>query len=90
MNSILWYVLAGTRGGPNRARIVHAVEDRPRNATQLAEELDIEDEIVRDHLTVLTDNDILASSDDDYGAHYLPSTVAENNHELIERISETH
>jgi len=90
MEAVLWYVLAGTRGGPNRTRIVRALDDRPRNANQLAEYLDLNYETVRHHLDVLTDNNVLESSGDDYGAVYLPSDVAEAHWEIIEEIGETH
>jgi DNA-binding transcriptional ArsR family regulator len=90
MEAVLWYVLAGTRGGPNRARIVRELDDRPRNANQLAEDLDLNYDTVRHHLDVLTDNDILTSSGNDYGAVYLPSDVAEDHWDIIEEISRTH
>jgi DNA-binding transcriptional ArsR family regulator len=90
MEAVLWYVLAGTRGGPNRVRIVRELDDRPRNANQLAEDLDLNYETVRHHLDVLTDNDVLESSGDDYGAVYLPTDVAEDHWEIIEEIGQTH
>jgi DNA-binding transcriptional ArsR family regulator len=90
MEAVLWYVLAGTRGGPNRVRIVRELDDRPRNANQLAEDLDLNYETVRHHLEVLTDNDVLESSGDDYGAVYLPTDVAEDHWEIIEEIGQTH
>jgi len=90
MEAVLWYVLAGTRGGPNRIRIVRAVDERPRNANQLAEDLDLNYETVRHHLDVLTENNVLESSGDDYGAVYLPSDVAETHWDIIEDIGETH
>jgi DNA-binding transcriptional ArsR family regulator len=73
MEAVLWYVLAGTRGGPNRIRILRALEERPRNPSQLAEHLDLNYDTVRHHLDVLTDNDVAKSSGDDYGAVYLPT-----------------
>jgi DNA-binding transcriptional ArsR family regulator len=90
MEAVLWYVLAGTRGGPNRTRIVHALDERPRNANQLAEDLDLNYDTVRHHLDVLTDNDVLESSGDDYGAVYLPSDVADDHWDVIDEISATH
>ncbi|MFB6163878.1 MAG: ArsR/SmtB family transcription factor [Haloarculaceae archaeon] len=86
MEAVLWYVLAGTRGGPNRARIVRAVDDRPRNPNQLAEELDLNYDTVRHHLDVLADNDVVRSSGDEYGAVYLPTEAARANWDVIEEI----
>ncbi|PSP51624.1 ArsR family transcriptional regulator [Halobacteriales archaeon QH_1_68_42] len=88
MEAVLWYVLAGTRGGVNRVRILRALDDRPRNANQLAEDMDLNYDTVRHHLDVLTDNDVLQSSGDDYGAVYLPSDTARDHWETIEAITE--
>jgi DNA-binding transcriptional ArsR family regulator len=86
MDGVLWYVLAGTRGGENRARILRALDERPRNANQLAEGLDLDYKTVRHHLDVLVDNDIVATSGDEYGAVYYPSDHAEQHWDLIEDI----
>jgi DNA-binding transcriptional ArsR family regulator len=86
MEAVLWYVLAGTRGGTNRARILTALRERPRNANQLAEDLDLDYKTVRHHLDVLTDNGVLESSGDDYGAVYLLTNRAEHNWDTIESI----
>lgn len=86
MEAVLWYVLGGTRGGPNRARILRALDERPRNPNQLAEDLDLNYDTIRHHLDVLTDNDVVRSSGDDYGAVYLPSDRARNNWDVVEDI----
>jgi len=86
MEAVLWYVLAGTRGGPNRARILRALDDRPRNPNQLAEDLDINYDTVRHHLDVLTDNDVVNASGDDYGAIYLPTDRTRNHWDTVETI----
>ena len=39
MEGSLWYVLTGTRGGDNRTRILQAIDEKPRNASQLATDL---------------------------------------------------
>ncbi|MEF8773726.1 MAG: winged helix-turn-helix domain-containing protein [Halobacteriales archaeon] len=88
MEAVLWYVLTGTRGGENRVRILQALDERPRNATRLAEDLDLDYKTVRHHLDVLTDNDIVTSSGDDYGAIYMPTEQVRDHWDVIERIIE--
>jgi len=86
MEAVLWYTLAGTRGGPNRIRILRALDDRPRNPNQLADYLDLNYDTIRHHLDVLVDNGIVQSSGDNYGAVYLPSETARTNWETVETI----
>jgi DNA-binding transcriptional ArsR family regulator len=51
--SLLWYLLAGTRGSPNRRRIVERLERMPHNAHQLSAELGLDYRTVRHHLSLL-------------------------------------
>ncbi|MFC4449108.1 MULTISPECIES: ArsR/SmtB family transcription factor [Halorussus] len=86
MEKVLWYVLAGTRGGINRARLLREIDERPRNPNQLAEELDLNYDTVRHHLDVLVENDVVTSSGDDYGAVYLPSDATRDHWDVVEEI----
>jgi DNA-binding transcriptional ArsR family regulator len=86
MEGTLWYVLTGTRGGTNRARILRAIEERPRNANQLADDLDLDYKTVRHHLDVLMDNGIVAASGEDYGAVYLLTDRTKHNWQTVEGI----
>jgi predicted ArsR family transcriptional regulator len=88
MEGVLWYVLTGTRGGANRARILRAIEQRPRNANQLADDLDLDYKTVRHHLDVLVENDVVTKSGDDYGAVYLPTERANHHWETVKKIIE--
>ena len=89
MESVLWYVLTGTRGGPNRIRLLRALNQRPRNANKLAEDLDLDYKTVRHHLDVLTDNEMVEKSGDDYGAIYLTTDRLDHHWETVEEIMET-
>jgi DNA-binding transcriptional ArsR family regulator len=51
--SLCWYLLAGTRGGPNRFRILEALRVAPGNAHQLACGLDLDYRTARHHLGLL-------------------------------------
>ncbi len=86
MEAVLWQVLAGTRGGPNRARVLKALDERPRNAHQLAEDLDLAYKTVRHHLEVLEDNEVLRSTDSEYGAVYLPTEMTREHWDTVEQI----
>lgn len=86
MEGVLWYVLTGTRGGPNRARILRTLDHRPQNANQLAETLELDYKTVRHHLDVLEDNGVVTKSGEEYGAVYLPSDRAKKHWETVEEI----
>lgn len=89
MEDVLWYVLASSRGGPTRARIVRALDDRPRNANELARDLDLDYTTVRHHLEVLGDNNVVKRSADEYGAVYLFTDRADQHWETVVEILET-
>jgi predicted transcriptional regulator len=54
--SLMWYLLFGTRGGPNRLRLLEALGQSPANAHQLAAELRLDYRTVRHHLKILERN----------------------------------
>jgi DNA-binding transcriptional ArsR family regulator len=88
MEQVLWYLIAGTRGGPTRVRIIRAIEERPRNANQLAEHLDVDYNTVRYHLDMLTDHDILEATGDGYGNVYFTTDRFSQHREAFEQATE--
>ncbi|OGS51001.1 MAG: hypothetical protein A3K65_01915 [Euryarchaeota archaeon RBG_16_68_12] len=62
MNKRLWHLIAGTRGGVNRAKIIWLLRERPSNANSIAESLSLDYKTVRHHLDVLRDNDVVMST----------------------------
>jgi DNA-binding transcriptional ArsR family regulator len=87
MERLIWFLLAGTRGGPNRARILAALRERPRNANQLAEALSLNYRTVLHHLELLIKHGLIATpAKDAYGAVYFLSATMERNLGLLERI----
>jgi len=87
MEQALWYLLAGTRGGENRARIINSLDDRPKNANRLSEQLDLDYKTVRHHIDMLQDYDIIESGDNDYGEMYFLTDRFEKNRESFEEIT---
>ncbi len=89
MEGVLWYLLASSRGAGTRSRIVRALEERPRNANQLATDLELDYTTVRHHLDVMMDDNLLRRSDDDYGAVYLFTEQARANWDTVEEVLAT-
>jgi DNA-binding transcriptional ArsR family regulator len=87
LKQLLWYPLAGTRGGLNRIRIIEALLERPFNAHQLSEELELDYRTMRHHLDVLTKNHVLARPEGKaYGSMYFVSGGFEEYMEVFEQI----
>jgi predicted ArsR family transcriptional regulator len=61
LNRRLWHLIAGTRGGVNRAKIIWFLHDRPSNANAIAGHLGLDYKTVRHHLDVLRANDVVMS-----------------------------
>lgn len=87
MEQLLWYLLAGSRGGNNRLRILEAIRERPYNAHQLGEKLGLDYRTVRHHLDLLTRNNVLARPKGSaYGSMYFLSGLLENHLDVLDRI----
>lgn len=83
---LLGWLIAGTRGGPTRAKIIEALKDTPKNANQLATLLKMDYKTMRHHLEVLEKNKIIISVGDRYGATYFLSQIMEDNYVMFEEI----
>lgn len=84
---LLGWLIAGTRGGPTRAKIIEALKESPQNANQLATLLKMDYKTMRHHLDVLEKNKMLTSVGDRYGATYFLSQTLEDNYALFEEIA---
>jgi len=84
---LLWYLIAGTRGGSNRARIITTLRDRPSNAHQLCEGLGLDYRTVRHHLRILQRNGLVAQpAGNAYAAPYFLTAFLEANYGAFEEI----
>jgi len=83
---LLGWLIAGTRGGPTRAKIIEALKKTPQNANQLATMLKMDYKTMRHHLEVLEKNKIITSIGDRYGATYFLSQTMEENYAMFEEI----
>jgi len=83
---LLGWLIAGTRGGPTRAKIIEALKETPQNANQLATLLKMDYKTMRHHLEVLEKNKIITSIGDRYGATYFLSQTMEENYGMFEEI----
>jgi DNA-binding transcriptional ArsR family regulator len=83
---LLGWLIAGTRGGPTRARIIEILKETPQNANQLATALKMDYRTIRHHLKVLEKNKIITTAGEGYGITYFLSPALEENYVLFEEI----
>lgn len=87
LRQLLWYLIAGTRGGVNRARIIEAIRSRPYNAHQLGEALGLDYRTVRHHLELLVRNGLLTRpAGDAYAAPYFLTALLDANYADFEEV----
>lgn len=83
---LLGWLIAGTRGGATRAKIIQALKETPQNANQLANLLKMDYRTIRHHIEVLEKNKIITSAGNRYGTTYFLSPQMEENYALFEEI----
>lgn len=88
MKRSLWYLLANENGGDKRIEIIRTLSERPYNANQLAEQLDIHYNTVRHHLEMLEEHNVVESGDEVYGKMYYLTGQFEHHRDEFERIVE--
>ncbi len=83
---ILGWLIAGTRGGATRVRIIESLRDTPQNANQLANQLGLDYRTIRHHIDVLEKNRLITSAGEGYGKTYFLSSLLEENYSQFEEI----
>ena len=86
MKKVLWWLILGTRGGINRAKIIKKLNERPYNAHQLSEELNVNYRTIRHHIKILEDSEVVKSAGEKYGKMYFLSENMEKNYNDFETI----
>jgi len=83
---LLGWLIAGSRGGVTRAKIIETLRENPQNANQLANSLEMDYRTIRHHLKVLQKNRLITSTENGYSITYFLSTELEENYGLFEEI----
>lgn len=83
---LLWYILAGSRGGVNRGRIINLLRKEPRNVNQLADALDVHYRVAEHHVRALEKNNLITPAGEHYGKLYFLSQEMEAHLHLFDEI----
>jgi DNA-binding transcriptional ArsR family regulator len=80
MKQVLWWLIAGSKGGINRARIIQLLHRRPYNANQMTQILNLDYKTIRHHLDVMKKHQMVTSMEEGYGAMYFLTDRMEANY----------
>jgi DNA-binding transcriptional ArsR family regulator len=86
LKRVLWYILAGMRGGVTRIKILKLILERPYNMNQLGKKLGLDYKTIQHHIKVLEENKIIVPMQKKYGTIYFPSQLLEKNIHIFEEI----
>lgn len=86
LRRLLWYLLGGTRGGENRARIIHELFVRPSNLNQLSVRLKLDYRAIQHHIEVLKKNNLVLAKGEHYGLTYFLNQWFEAHFAIFEEI----
>lgn len=86
MRKILTWVILGTKGGYNRAKIIKELHNLPSNAHQLSKKLNLNYRTITHHLDVLEEMKVVEKSGKKYGQIYMLSDRMETQYNDFEEI----
>jgi len=83
---VFWGLFVGSRGAPNRIRIMSALRKMSSNRNQLSTVLGIEYKAIQHHLKVLEKNNLVRKIGNHYGVVYCVSPLFENSESVFDEI----
>ncbi len=86
LKRVLWYVLAGTKGGITRIKILNLLKDRPYNSNQLSAAMGMDYKTIQHHLRVLEENRLIMTEERKYGKMFFLSPLFEQSIDIFEEI----
>lgn len=90
---LLWYLIAGSKGGENRVKIINLLQETPLNINRMAEVLNLDYKAVQHHINVLEKNNLVSHMGEKYGIMYFVSNYLESNidtyKEIVSKISKS-
>ncbi|MDO5852106.1 MAG: winged helix-turn-helix domain-containing protein [Methanobacteriaceae archaeon] len=88
MKKVLLWLILGTKGGINRARIIKKLNERPYNINQLSKELDVNYRTISHHINKLEEMNVVESYGEKYGKMYLLTDEMNENYDEFKNILE--
>jgi predicted transcriptional regulator len=86
-HEILW-ILVGSKGGQTRARILEILSEKPMNANQIAETLELNYHTITYNIDVLIKSTLIVAKGPRYGQVYYLSDIITSNINAFKKILE--
>lgn len=86
MRRTIWWLIAATKGGRARARIILALKEKPMNAHQLTDALGADYKTTKKHLDLLSENNLVTRMGEKYEVTYFLSPELESQWSTFEEI----
>jgi predicted transcriptional regulator len=83
---IAYWLLAGSKGGINRARILSIIMKKPMNSNQLSEKMKVDYKTIAHHVELLEKNGLVYSTSNKYGKMFFPSQQLESSKEILDLV----
>jgi len=87
VRQLIGWLIAGTKGGKTRAKIIKILKNSPQNSNQLATLLKVNYKTIRHHIAILEKNKLIISAGTHYSTAYFLSELMEENYPLFEEIA---
>ncbi|MDG6999613.1 MAG: winged helix-turn-helix transcriptional regulator [Nitrososphaerota archaeon] len=82
-DQMFWWLIIGSKGGSTRAKMLQLICERPMNAHQLSEAMNVNYRTATFHLDVMLRNGLVMAEGPKYGLVYFPSPVCRAHKELL-------
>jgi len=85
---LLYWLILGSKGGKNRARILFALEKEPMNSNALSKKLELDYKTTQHHISLLSENHLIVKTGDKYGQMFFVSPQLKENWSLFKKLFE--
>ena len=84
---LMYWLIASSKGGLNRTRIILALKEKPMNLHQLAEKMNVHYTTIQHHVELLVKHGFLVGTGGEYGKAYFLSQDLEDAYHEFKKIT---
>jgi len=85
---VLFWLIAGSKGGTNRAKILFSLDKEPMNSNVLSKKLEMDYKTIQHHINLLLQNQLIVKTGDKYGQVFFVSPQLKDNWSLFKKLFE--